>query len=203
MQTAIPVLSFIPRPGLADIGNLGLLVHLAADAVAHVLPDDSDPMPLSDGLDGGGNVADAGPGLDLADSRPHRLPPSPLMRRAASGDDFADAHREGGVSVKSLEDRPGVDRQDIARSQPVGRRDPVDDDVIDREAEMARVGDLVRGWLVSEERRGATALLCDLGGDLVQVQKGHPRFGRLADRLVDRGDTGARPRPSWRIPDRT
>ena len=88
------------------------------------------------------------------------------------GRDLTDPHREGGVAVKSLEDGPGIDREDVARPQLVGGRDPVDDDVVDRQAEMARVGDLVGRWLVSEERGGAAALPGYLSGDAVQLLEG-------------------------------
>ena len=73
MQTAIPVLSFIPRPATPDIGNLGLLVHLAADSVADVLPDDSYPCRSPTSWTEAETSPIAGPGLDLADAGPHRL----------------------------------------------------------------------------------------------------------------------------------
>ena len=75
----------MPRPGGAEIGNLGLFVHLTADSVADVFPDDPDPVALADGLN------------RRADTSPKRLPaltwripahiPASVaaMRRAASG----------------------------------------------------------------------------------------------------------------------
>jgi hypothetical protein len=50
----------------------------------------------------------------------------------------------------------------------------------------------MRGWLVSEKGRDTAPLARDLGGDVVQLPQGRPRFRRLADRLVDGGNAGSR-----------
>ena len=111
----------MPRPAGAVVRDLGLLVHRGADAVADVLADHREP------------------GRSATGPRPRhrcrRAVPSTVAAMAASsaapGDvdeplglrvDLADRDRDRGVGVPALDDRPAVDRDDVASSSTRCRR---------------------------------------------------------------------------------
>jgi hypothetical protein len=53
--------------GVAEVGDLGIFVHGAADSVADKLPDDAETFGLAELLDGGRDVAKAAADLALLD----------------------------------------------------------------------------------------------------------------------------------------
>ncbi len=83
-----------------------------------------------------------------------------------------DAHGEGGVAVVALDDRPAVDRDDVALVQPVAAGDAVDDHVVGRGADDGREA------VVAEE-----------------VGPGAPRARTSTGHGVQLG--GRRPRAGW------
>ena len=64
MARTMPALRRGPLPRVAEVGDLGVFVHGAADAVADELADDAEALGLAHLLDGGGDVAK--PAADLA-----------------------------------------------------------------------------------------------------------------------------------------
>jgi hypothetical protein len=53
--------------GVAEVGNLGIFVHGAADSVADKLADNAEAFGLAELLNGGGDVAETAPHLALLD----------------------------------------------------------------------------------------------------------------------------------------
>jgi hypothetical protein len=53
--------------GVAEVGDLGVFVHGAADSVANELADDAEAFGLAELLDGGGDVAETAADLALLD----------------------------------------------------------------------------------------------------------------------------------------
>src|SRR5690606_6359760 len=97
----------------AVVGHLGLLVHRPPDPVTDVLLDHPVTVGAAHLVDGGTDVTEPAALSDLADAGPHALlgdlDELPGFRR-----DLADAHRERGVTMKSLVDGAGVHGQDVA-----------------------------------------------------------------------------------------
>src|SRR5690606_30380301 len=91
----------------SQVGHLGLLVHLAADAVSQILLDDPVTVVTPDFFDGGPDVAEAG-------AVAHRPEPGPetllgaVDQVAYLGTDLPDRHGESSVAVESLVDGSGV-----------------------------------------------------------------------------------------------
>ena len=86
----------------------------------------------------------------------------------------------------ALDDRAAVHRDDVALLQRVVAGDPVDDHRVGRRADH-------RGEPVVVEEVGARpATVDDVGGDLVQLLRRHPRGDRGPRRLVHLGDDPAR-----------
>src|SRR5947208_2410848 len=83
-------------------GNLGLLVHGGADPVADVLPNDREPGPLGDGLDGVADVGEAVAVADLVDARQQALL-GDLHQAAGLLADLPDGDGDGGVAVVPLD----------------------------------------------------------------------------------------------------
>ena len=69
MQKTIPSSISGPLPGLAEVRDLGVLVHLAADAVPHQRADHREAVALDALLDGVRDVAEASAGTALLDPR--------------------------------------------------------------------------------------------------------------------------------------
>ena len=114
----IPVLSMGPPWPGPVVGHLGLLVHGGPDGVAHVLPDDREPGPLGHVLDGPAHLVEAVPAAELLDPGPQAAL-GDLDEPGGLGRDLPDGHGEGGVAVVALDDRPAVDRQDVALLEDV------------------------------------------------------------------------------------
>ncbi len=95
------------------VGHLRILVHGGADPVAHVLAHDGEPGPLGDALDRGADVAEPVTLHHLVDRRLER-PAGHLDEALRLVVDLADRHGHRGVGVPALDDRPAVDREDVA-----------------------------------------------------------------------------------------
>jgi hypothetical protein len=94
-------------------------VHGRADAVPAVLLDDAvrgavaAPGGLRSGLHGVRDVGEACVGPDGRDPGVQGLPARRRQRQVGRRDG-ADGERDGGVAVPALDDRPAVDRQEVA-----------------------------------------------------------------------------------------
>src|SRR5690606_13909830 len=167
-------------PPPADVGHVRWLVHRRADAVADVLPHDVEPGALDRRLDGCAQVAQAGAGHQLGDARlerPARHLDEPL------GDRVGPAHGggEGGVAVVAVDDRPAVDRDDVALIQPAVVGDAVHDDLVDAGADHRRVA------VVAEEVRPGAPAGEHLPTDGVELQQGRAGPDGGGDALVHLG----------------
>src|SRR5690606_19366657 len=100
-----------PFAGLSQVRDLGLLMHLATDAVSQILLHDPVSVAAPDLLDGGPDVAQASAVVDRPDPRPQTLLGA-LDQVTGLGADLPDRHGEGGVAVEALVDRSGVHRED-------------------------------------------------------------------------------------------
>jgi hypothetical protein len=96
--------------------------------------------------------------------------------------DGADAHREGGVAVPTIDDRPTVDRQHVPLRQRSLVGDPVDHLVVHRRADHRREA-------VVAQEVGVCATPCEhLAADRIERERGDPWLRGGADRQVHLGD---------------
>ena len=156
-------------------------MHLAADAVAAVASHDAELAVVArlggvgPGLDRVRDVGEPVAGHHRGDARLHRLSGG-LRQRLVDRDQRPDAERDRGVAMPAVEDRAAVDGHQIARRQHLAcRRNAVHHTVIDRRADAGREA------VVAEERRDAAAVADHGFGDLVELQRRHPRGGRLRE----------------------
>ena len=122
-------------PAVAEVGDLGVFVHGAADAVADELADDAEALGLAELLDGGGDVAEPSANLALLDGLFERGL-GDFEELCGFGRDLADGVGDGGVGVEAVDDDAAVDGEDVAFFEDaLGVGDAVDDLVVDRGAE--------------------------------------------------------------------
>jgi hypothetical protein len=132
---------------LALVGDVRLLVHRAADAVAAVVGQHPEPGGARDRADGV---------RDVAQPRPRRHGGDPGGERALGGVDEREVARVGPVAHHHAERRVGappvevhgeVDRQQVARLQRLLVRHAVHHRVVDADARDRRYGPGAhRGW---------------------------------------------------------
>ena len=171
-----------PQPGarLPDVRHEGIHVHRGADAVTTVVGHDAVRGALRPGraLEGVRDVAEPSAGADLLDACPHGRPARRrelLVIRADRPD--GDGHR--GITVPAVEDRPAVDRDQVALGQlRRGGRDAVHDLLVDRRTDRGGEAEVAL-----ERRHGAG--IPDRGlGDGVEVggaQTGPHRLGHARE----------------------
>ena len=99
------------------VRNLRLLVHGAPDSVADVVPDDAVAVALGQLLDRRPDIADpvAEDRLRDANTQGFLRDADELCRLVG---DPADGDGDRGVGVPSLDDRAGVDADDVALAKP-------------------------------------------------------------------------------------
>ena len=97
------------------------------------------------------------------------------------GADLSNSDGERGIAVKALVDSTGINGNQVPGAESVFVGDPVNDDVVGREAEIPRVPQ------ITQERWCAPVLGDHPRPKLVQLEKGHPRFRGLSHRQEDRG----------------
>src|SRR5581483_877738 len=170
--------------GGPEVGHLGLLVHLAPDAVPDVLAHDAEAVLLDVRLDRVGYLAEPLPGAQVADPLGQRLARyvNKLLRlgRALPDDD-----RDRGVGDEPLVRAAEVEADDIAFLQHALAGDAVHDLLVDGDADRGRIA------VVPEERRLDTLLRELLAHDLVELL--YDEAGpQLIDQLLERaGDDAA------------
>src|SRR5207244_1698731 len=97
----------------------------------------------------------------IARQRPSLMGGLPWPRAGREGD--------GGVGVPPVDDRPGIDADDVSVLETPLARDPMNDLVVHGGADRRRVA------VIAEERRRRACLPKDLGGDAVELRGGDPR----------------------------
>src|SRR5579862_1446970 len=177
-----------PPAGLAGavVGDLGILVHRPADAVADELADDAVALRPGHILDRRADVADPVARLGRGDAGHHR--------QAGRVDQVADGRRRvadeegpGTVTVPAVDDRAGVDRHDLAGPDRPLAGDAVDDLVVDRDADAGRERPPGIGPGIALERRDRPAPP-DVGlGQGVEVGGADPRLQLGFDEGQDLG----------------
>ncbi len=171
------------------VQQVGVHVHLGADAVAAVILDDPvlaagrAGLAADVALDRPGDVHQAVAVPHGRDAGPHGLlghPGELEQLRSVTG---AHEGREGRVAVPAVHDGAGVDRDDVAVLQDrLLVRDAVDDDLVHRGADGG--GEAA----VPEEVRLGAVRGQHLAGGLVQVLGRGTRHGHLPGGRVDGGD---------------
>ncbi len=111
------------------VGDLGVLVHLTADPMADVLVDHAVTGIGADLFDRRADIPQPRTRADLGDPGPQR-PLGVVDESLHLWRDVADSESDGGVTVVSLVNGPGVDGEDVAVLEPVPIRYPMDDDVV-------------------------------------------------------------------------
>src|SRR5665811_201995 len=91
----------------AVVGDLRILMHLAADSMTHVLSDHAKVLPFCLSLNGVTYVAQPGPLSDLLDTGPQGGLCG-LEKSLHRPGQLADAEGDSGVAVISLENRTGI-----------------------------------------------------------------------------------------------
>ncbi len=104
----------------------------------------------------------------------------------ALGVDRADRRGERGVAVPSVDDRPTVDRHDVALLEHPRAGDPVDDHLVRRRADDRRVA------VVAEEVRLGAPPFEHLSADLIELGGRDARPDRGPDAVVHLGHDAAR-----------
>lgn len=151
------------RPGFrgsparaALVGEVRVLVHPAADAVAAVAFQQAVARAAGDGADGVGDVAGAvadDGGGDAGRQGAAGGVDQPLVLGAGRADGEAD----GGVARPAVQEGAAVDAHEVPVAQPVAGRDPVHDGVVDGGADDGREGHRGEGRPVAEEGEVAPA----------------------------------------------
>ncbi len=133
-----------------------------------------------------GDVGDPAAEVRGGDPAPHRLLGDADQLAHLVGY-VADRDRRGGVAVPALDDRPAVDRHDVALFEHPVAGDAVHDLVVDRRAQGVPVA---RDAL---ERRRRTAAEDVLLRQLVELDGGHPGPHGLRQELEGLPDHQTRP----------
>ena len=112
-------------------------MHLGADGVPDIAPYDREPGPFGYGLHRQSDIVQAVALRQLADAGQQALFRHPQQLFCKRRDiAHPDGHRR--VAVVALDDRPAVERDDVAFLQHVGAGDAMDDDVVGRCANYRR-----------------------------------------------------------------
>src|SRR5262249_51603269 len=108
-----------------------------------------------------------------------------LDEAGALGVDAPDGSGERGIAVPTVDDRPAVDRDDVALLEHPGPRDALDDALVRRRADPRG------GSVIPQESRLRTAPLEDVAPDLVELCSGDTGEDRSADAVVHLRDDPA------------
>jgi hypothetical protein len=173
--------------GPAPVGDVRVLVHAAADAVAAEVGGDAVPGGAADLADRGGDVAEPAARPRRGDSRRERRFCRGDKRRVTVGR-CPDGKGDRGVTDPAVQRRAGVDAEQVAVAEPVVVGDAVQRGVVDRRADDRRVRDRRELRVVVQERRGGPGLGENLPGGRVEFLERHARCGDGTRRREDVGD---------------
>lgn len=161
------------------VGDVGVFVHLAADAVAAEVGWHAAVCLAGDRSDGMGDVSDPvadGGGGDAG-----------VQGLLGGGDEFQvggarGAHREAdrGVAGPAVEFGSAVDADQVAVAQAVVVGDAVRDGVVDGRADHGGEGDGGEGGLVAQERRACSGLGENGAGGFVELLQANSHGCRCA-----------------------
>src|SRR5258705_1835077 len=166
------------------VGELRLLVHLGADAVADELADDAVAAGRGGVLDRGRDVAEVGAGNGGRDAGHHRQA-GRVDELGDLGAGGADDERPGAVAMPAVVDGPGIDRYDLALADQPLTRDAVDDLVVDGDAQAGR--ERVAPVAVALERWDRAGRSDVALGQAVEVARGDTRLELGLDEGQDLG----------------
>ncbi len=158
-----------PGPRPAGVDDLRRIVEDPAHAVAAEIAHHGVTVPLGMALDRMGDIAEPVARLRLLQPE-HQAFVGHLDELGRLDADVADQIHPAGVAVPAVEHRRHVDIDDVAILQrPIGRRNAVADDMVDRGAAALGIAAIAQG-------RGNRAARPHLGeDDLVQLLRRHPR----------------------------
>ena len=186
----MPGFDLLSRAAAAEVRDLRLLVHRAADPVADQVADDAKAARLDQGLDGMGDVADAIADLRLPDADVEGL----LGGLEQPGDpriDGADGHRDGVVADVAVGFDGDIERDDVAIAEnPLEGADAVDHLLVDREAGIG--GKPARTDLVAEVRAAGAVAGDQLAPGLVEIERADARLHERLEAVQHRRGDGAR-----------
>ena len=159
---------------MAVIGHFGVLVQLAAGAVAHELADDGETGILAVALHSVADITDAVARLGLFDALVQgRL--GHVQQTLGFEVDLAHRIGAGVVAIEAVHLGTGVDAHDVARTDhDVMGRDAVDDGIIQADAGSSRK------TVQALEVRDAAVLHDEVIDQLIQLPSGHASFDVLA-----------------------
>ena len=166
----------LPRPGGVVVGDLGVLVHLPADAVAHIVADHAVAVPFGVLLHGLGDVGDPIAHPAELESFEEALPrhAHQLLHLRLH---FPAEEGPGGVPMESVQDGAAVTADDVAVLQDSLSGDAVDHLMVHRDAHAGRVARIA-------QKGGRCAAAQDvLMGQPVQVSRGDAGAYVLAQQL--------------------
>jgi hypothetical protein len=146
----------------AVVGNLGRLVHVAAEPVADKFADDAVAVVLGVGLDGVGDVADGVAGDGLLHPQVEAFA-GDAEQFIDFGFDLADGKGEGMVAVEAVLQGAAIDGNDVAFLERFVVGDAVDDGVVDGDAEGV-------GEIVKPEKAGFCALAAVTPGSMTSAR---------------------------------
>jgi hypothetical protein len=165
--------------GSSVVGNVGVFVHLAADAVAAEVGRHAAAGLAGDGADGVGDVADPvadGGGGDAG-----------VQGLLGGGDEFevggargTDGEADRGVAGPAVEFGSAVDADQVAVAKAVVTGDAVRDGVVDGGADHGGEGGRGEGGLVAQERRTCSGLGENGTGGFVELAQADSHSCRRA-----------------------
>ena len=166
----------LPRPGGVVVGDLRVLVHLPADAVAHVIADHAVAVAFGMLLHRSGDVGDpiAHPAVpeSFKEALPRHLHQLPHLRLHFSAEEGP-----GGVPVEPVQDGAEVTADDVAVLQDPLAGDAVDHLVVHRDADAG-------GIPAVAQKGGRCAAAEDIVvSQLVKMSRGHAGADVLPQQL--------------------
>src|ERR1019366_8828385 len=185
-------LKIAPDLAAAVVRDLGILVHRPANAMADELADHAVAFRPGDVLDGRPDVADVVARLGCRDSG-HHGHASRLDQLADRLGWLADEEGPGRVAVPAVDDRAGIDRDELALADRPLAGDAMDDLGIDRDADAARKWPARVGPRIALER-GQRAASADMGlGQGIEMGGTDPRTELRLNQGEDFGHDPAGP----------
>ena len=172
---------FQPRTAAPEVGHIGILVHIASDAVAHILAHHAEARRLGHGLHRVPDVAEALLGAGGGQAFPHALLPHGQKARHL-GRHLPHRIGPGVVAHPAVHNGPGVDGDDVPFAQLHALRgNPVHDLVVHRGADAAREP------AVTLERGNAALGANGLLGDDIQLVRSDAALHGLAHTAQGQG----------------
>src|SRR5947208_3009686 len=175
------------RPGArnAEVGDLGILVHVAADAMPNEGADDREAGLLDVLLYGGADVTDPVANAGLLDPDRQRLA-GDVHQTLGLRRNLADADGEPGIGPEAAMDQAGVEAEQVPLPELAVGRNAMDHLVVDRRTDGVLVP------LVANEPGNAVTRPDEAVGFAVEVEQGHAGPGHRLQVREGLTEDGAR-----------